>query len=166
MPPGGELRLPKSNIAEIIVAPGPAAKRVPPTPAKAATGHTVSRAGAPPFPYQQVEGSAAMDGLREHALGQPISRAKPVVLNRGDRMEVVRTHTVVYPAATGRPETRLEVVQVRLRTEGLTDLKSGKKLPRCRWRAGCCRIGFRRADSKSAKRPPQVHPPRDACAAA
>ncbi len=119
--------------AAVVTAP-PAAKPSPPqekapdAPPAALVFQTVSREGALLFPYPKVEGSPAMNALLEHAQGRPVNSAKPYVLNRGDRVEVVLTNTLVYPATPARPETKLDVVQVRLRSAGLVDLRSGRRV--------------------------------------
>jgi hypothetical protein len=48
------------------------------------------------FPYQVVEGSAAKDGLWEDHTGKPISRAKPVLLEKGLKVTQLKTVKVKY----------------------------------------------------------------------
>ncbi len=90
--------------------------------------YTVSRPGSLLFPYPKIEGSPAMNGLWEHSKGRPVTGATPLVLNLNDRVEVVLTNTVVYPATPARPEAKLEVAQVRIRSGGLMDLRTGRRV--------------------------------------
>lgn len=131
-PPAVPTAPPASGTGPVAAVRTPSSAKTanPPKVEPAAPGavviHTVSRVGSLLFPYPKVEGSAAMHGLWEHSQGRPVTGATPLVLNRGDRVEVVLTNTVVYPATAARPEAKLEVVLVRIRSSGLTDLRTGR----------------------------------------
>ena len=83
------------------------------------------------FPYQEVNGSAAKDGLLEDYKGDPISRAKPVVLSKDEKVTFIKSETIEYEKGgpNDRPVT-LEVCYVEVESAALIDLKSDKKLPK------------------------------------
>jgi|GEM_PF-5271438 len=95
------------------------------------------------FPYQEVEGSAAMDGLWEDANKKPISRAKPVmVFKRKARIEIQRCFPVHYEADVAPPaksaakggkrtawykeSADLSVCEISVSSRDMVDVRSGE----------------------------------------
>jgi len=91
----------------------------------------VARNNALLFPYQEIEGTAAFDGLLEDFDGKEITRAKPLILLKGLRIEFLKRITVDYPAGEGSPARQLEVAEVKIPKgdSPVVDYHSGKPIP-------------------------------------
>ena len=102
-----------------------------PVPVQAAPTETLftREADARLFPYQVVEGSAAKGGLWEDHSGQPLTRAKPVLLVKGQKVQVLKKLTVTYTAAeTKGPPASLEVAYVRAEADAFKN-HDGRTVP-------------------------------------
>ena len=82
------------------------------------------------FPYKDVEGSAAFDGLREQFEEQPISAAQPVLVDPGQKVEFLRRRMIEYPAAGDREATKVEVVEVKVAQASATSYLTKNRLPK------------------------------------
>jgi hypothetical protein len=82
------------------------------------------------FPYKEIEGTAAYDGLREDFDAAKITRAQPLILDPDQAVEFLQRKTIKYPAASkGGKSTEIEVVEIKLTDAASKSYRSKNKLP-------------------------------------
>jgi len=82
------------------------------------------------FPYKQVEGSVAFEGLREEFEAQRISKARPVVVDPGQKVEFLQRRIIDYPAKDGKQASQLEIVEVKVAQAKATSYQTKQPLPK------------------------------------
>jgi len=91
---------------------------------------TVAEDGTLLFPYREVEGTAAYEGLMEALEEKKISRAQPLILEAGQEVELLRRKTISYSSSgEGGDAREVEVAEVKLSDASATSYRTGKKLP-------------------------------------
>jgi hypothetical protein len=82
------------------------------------------------FPFQTIEGTAAYAGLFEDFQQRPITAAKPLILKKGQTIEVLQRSSSTYSGGNGGSSVEFEVVEIRIVDGEAVSYSNRRALPR------------------------------------